>query len=176
MKFLRNLLLGVGALLALLVLAAFMLPDAYEVERRIHIKARPDQVYALIASPRQWKRWSTWNRRDPEMRLSYSGPETGAGASWQWDSRSQGRGEMTLVHAEPGQRVDYDLFFPDFDSRPRGSLSLRPDGEGTEVVWRMAGRSGLNPFMRWMNLFMDGIVGRDFEEGLGNLREVAEKP
>ena len=35
---------------------------------------------------------------------------------------------------------------------------------------------GANPLFRWMALFGDRMVGKDFEGGLGNLKSVAEKP
>jgi hypothetical protein len=33
---------------------------------------------------------------------------------------------------------------------------------------------GGNPVNRWFGLFMDRLVGPDFEAGLGNLKRVAE--
>ena len=39
----------------------------------------------------------------------------------------------------------------------------------------MNGDMGANPLMRWMALFMDGMVGNDFDAGLANLKALAEK-
>ena len=44
------------------------------------------------------------------------------------------------------------------------------------VVWLMNGDMGSNPLLRWMTLFVDGMVGKDFEAGLANLKALAEKP
>ena len=39
----------------------------------------------------------------------------------------------------------------------------------------MNGNMGRNPVYRWMALFMDRMVGPDFEAGLANLKALAEK-
>jgi uncharacterized protein YndB with AHSA1/START domain len=174
MKVLLRVGAGLALLVVLLLLGAFLLPDDYRVERSIVIKAGPDRVFALIENPRAWQRWSTWARRDPAMNISYSGPATGVGAGWQWKSATQGNGEMRFTQVNADTALDYSLYFPDFEARPTGAFRLQPVPGGTEVRWSMQGQAGLNPFMRWMNLFMDDMVGRDFEEGLVLLKAEAE--
>lgn len=38
----------------------------------------------------------------------------------------------------------------------------------------MKGNAGMNPFFRWFGLFMDKMIGTDFEGGLKNLKKLAE--
>jgi hypothetical protein len=38
----------------------------------------------------------------------------------------------------------------------------------------MDGELGRNPLYRWFGVFMDKLVGPDFEAGLANLRRLAE--
>jgi hypothetical protein len=40
----------------------------------------------------------------------------------------------------------------------------------------MYGEHGMNPIHRWFSLFMDKLVGPDFEAGLKSLKALAEKP
>ena len=40
----------------------------------------------------------------------------------------------------------------------------------------MNGNMGRNPVFRWMALFADTLVGKDFDGGLSNLKAVVEKP
>jgi hypothetical protein len=42
------------------------------------------------------------------------------------------------------------------------------------VTWSNAGELGYNPVNRWFGLLMDNFMGRDFEEGLRNLKTQAE--
>jgi uncharacterized protein YndB with AHSA1/START domain len=173
LKWLAIVLIGLAALL---FLGGYALSPEFKAVRSTSINAPPDKVYALIADPREWKRWSVWNRRDPAMAITYSGPPAGAGAAWEWKSKSQGDGKMTFTAAEPGKRVAYDLYFPDFGTTSGGDLLLAPDGSATRVTWTMNGNMGSNPLFRWIALFGDKMVGKDFEGGLANLKVLAEKP
>ena len=100
---------------------------------------------------------------------------TGAGAVWAWKSKSQGDGRMTVTSAEPGKRLGYELYFPDFGTTSTGDFRLDANGGGTQVTWSMDGDMGSNPIYRWMGLFMNKMVGPDFDTGLANLKTLAEK-
>ena len=176
LKVLKWLLIAVVGIVAVLFLGGYALSPEFKTVRSITINAPADKVYALVADPREWKRWSVWNQRDPAMAIAYSGSPSGAGAAWEWKSKSEGDGKMTFTAAEPGKRVAYDLFFPDFGTTSNGDLLLMPEGGGTKVTWTMNGNMGSNPLLHWMALFGDKMVGPDFEAGLANLKAVAEKP
>ena len=175
MRWLRILLITV-ALLALVVIGVgFALPGDYRIERSVVVEAPPERIYPLVATPRRWLQWSVWTRRDPAMAIEYFGPESGAGAGWRWNSRSEGRGEMTLVDADPAHGLRYTLYFPDFDSTSSGAIVLAPAGAGTRVTWTNAGSVGRNPLKHYLAATMDRLVGPDFEAGLRNLKALAEK-
>src|SRR5262249_59033946 len=55
----------------------------------------------------------------------------------------------------------------------RMTLSQAEAG-GTQVVWGLDCDMGAGPVGRWFGLMMDKMVGKDFEEGLTNLKSVAE--
>ncbi len=163
-------------MLLVLVLGGFLVPADYQVERSVVIAAPPDHVYPLIATPRRWKEWSMWNRRDPAMAMSYFGPEAGAGAGWSWNSSSEGKGRMTLQAADPARGLSYDLYFPDFEMTSTGEMRFDVQADGTKVTWTNAGRFGNNPLMHYMAAMMNRMVGPDFEAGLANLKAIAERP
>lgn len=174
MRVIKWLLVVVVALVLLLWAGGYALSPAFKVTRSVSVAAGAEPVYALVAEPRRWKEWTVWNRRDPNMAIEYFGPPSGAGAGWSWKSASEGDGKMTFTAAEPGRRLAYELYFPDFGTTSDGEIVLAPDGGGTRLTWTMTGNMGSNPLMRWMALFMDGMVGKDFEAGLANLKTLAE--
>jgi len=176
LKVLKWLVIVLVALALLLFAGGYALSPKFTAVRSATVNAPADKVYGLIADPREWRRWSVWNQRDPAMAISYRGPASGVGAAWEWKSKSQGDGKMTFTAAEPGKRVAFELFFPDFGTTSMGTLDLAPAGAGTQVTWTMNGDMGSNPLYRWMALFMDRMVGPDFEAGLANLKALAEKP
>lgn len=175
MKFLIRTIVVVFGLMVLLVGIGFLLPAQFKVERSIEIAAPAAQVYPLIAAPVEWKGWSAWNQRDPQMKLTYTGAATGAGAGWRWESASEGNGEMIFTQVVPDQRIDYTLKFPDVGMQSTGQFRLEPVAAGVRVTWTNEGEMDRNPVNRWFGLFMDRLVGPDFEAGLANLKARAEQ-
>jgi uncharacterized protein YndB with AHSA1/START domain len=174
MIWLRRILIAVVALLLLFAAAGLALPSRFRVERSVAIGAPAERVYVLISAPAEWKRWSAWNQRDPDMRLEYHGPAAGTGAGWSWRSESEGNGAMEFTEAVPDQKVAYQLSFPDLGMQSRGLLTIDPAGNGVRVTWTNEGDMGANPVNRWFGLFMDRLVGPDFAAGLANLKKLAE--
>ena len=168
----------IGGVVLVLLLMVFgggwLLSPTFSVVRSTTIDASPDRVYGYIVDPKAWARWTVWNQRDPAMQMEYGGAASGAGATWNWTSDSQGSGQMRFTKAEANQLVVYELFFPDFESTSTGELRLASRGAGTEVTWTMDGDMGANPINRWFALFSDQMIGPDFEAGLANLKTLAE--
>jgi uncharacterized protein YndB with AHSA1/START domain len=174
MKVLIRAIVVLIALAVLLLAAGLLLPSQFKVQRSVEIGAPASKVYPLIAAPAAWSKWSVWNQRDPNMKLEYSGATSGAGARWSWQSVSEGNGAMEFIEAVPDQKVAYQLSFPDLGMQSRGLLTIDPAGNGVRVTWTNEGDMGANPVNRWFGLFMDRLVGPDFEAGLTNLKKLAE--
>jgi hypothetical protein len=60
--------------------------------------------------------------------------------------------------------------------RSKGAITLEPAGGGTRVTWTNTGDTGGNPLKHYLAASMDRMVGPDFEQGLANLKALAEKP
>ena len=176
MKILKWLFGLIAVLAALIVAGGLLISPKFQVTRSVTVNAPADKIYALVAEPRRWNDWAVWNKRDPAMEISYSGPESGSGAGWAWKSKTEGDGRMKFTTAEPGKRLAYELFFPDFGTTSLGDFRFEAAGAATKVSWIMNGDMGSNPVFRWFALFMDSMVGKDFESGLANLKALAEKP
>ena len=144
MKVLMWILGVVLALIAVLALGGMALSPKFKVSRSVTINAPADKVYALLADPR-WKEWTVWNQRDPALDITYYCPPSGSGAGWAWKSKTEGDGRMTFTTAEPGKRLGYEFYFPDFGTTSTGDLLLQAAGSGTQVVWLMNGNMGRNP-------------------------------
>ncbi len=176
MKILQWTLAALGVVALAIVVTGVFLPSHFAVERSTRIEAPADRIYDFVVEPRQWKRWSVWAQRDPQMHMAYAGPPFGRGAKWSWESRKEGSGAMELTQVEPNRRIEYALYFPDFNLRSVGEFRLQPDGAGTNVIWIHSGEVGGNPLKHYLAISMDRMVGPDFERGLANLKALAEKP
>src|SRR5690606_5691480 len=126
--------------------------------------------------PRQWAHWSAWSRRDPRMDVRYGGPAFGQGARWSWKSATEGSGSMELTRVERNRSVEYVLDNRDFKMKSGGVFMLDESPAGTRVTWTNAGDVGRNPLKHYLAWQMDRLVGPDFEQGLGNLKALAERP
>ncbi len=172
----RSLLLVAGLGVAVILAVGLVLPSKYHVERTLEIKASAEKVFGLVNDPKQWATWSIWNRRDPAMKVTYTGAATGAGAKWKWESKTEGNGTMEFTRAESPKGVEFTLTFPDMKMTSQGAVALEPAGSATKVTWSNFGDLGGNPLVRYFGLVMDRMVGADFEAGLAGLKALAEKP
>lgn len=161
-------------LVLLLVVVAFFLPGTYRIERSIVINAKAETVFPLFGDLRRWKEWGAWQERDPGMKTTFGEKTTGVGAWSAWESKSEGNGKMTITAFVAPKRAVYKLEFPDMGMASEGSMEIVPAGGGVKVVWVDAGELGLNPLSRWFGLFLDGMIGPDFERGLTKLKQLAE--
>lgn len=176
MIWLGNIVKSTVALLVLLVLAGYALPDRHLVERHRVIDRLPAQIWPLLAEPREWARWSPWHARDPQMQIVYSGPAAGQGAQWSWDSAVLGRGRLRFDGVQAPVRLGYAVDFEALGSSARGEFRLDMVAGGTRVTWIQESVVGANILLRWLSLVTDQALGRDFEQGLERLASVATQP
>ena len=171
--------LGALALVIVAVLVyASTRPDTFRVERSIVIDAGPSRIYALLDDFHHWERWSPWEKLDPALKRTFSGPTSGIGAIYEWQgNRQAGQGRMEIVDSMPGSRLGITIHFIEpFDSTNRVVFALTPDGAATRVVWSMDGPALFVTKVMGLFFSMDRIVGEDFEHGLAALKAAAERP
>jgi hypothetical protein len=152
-------------------------PDVFRVARSTSIKATPDKIFPLINEFRNWASWSPYEHRDPAMKRTYSGAESGKGAIYEWDGNSNvGAGRIEITDTTPPSKVmiNLDMLKP-FEAHNNVVFTIEPNGETTSVTWAMSGPVPF--FAKIMHVFMnvDRMVGGDFETGLANMKAVAEK-
>jgi len=163
----------VGGLLAF----AATKPDHFRIQRSATLKAAPERIFPLINDFGRWGAWSPYEKKDPAMKRTFSGPAAGPGAIYAWDgNKDVGQGRMEITQAAAPTLVALKLdFVKPFEAHNRVDFTLKPKGDATEVTWAMHGPM---PFLsKVMTVFfdMDQMVGKDFEAGLASLKALAEK-
>ena len=160
---------------ALLVFAATR-PDTFRVQRTVSIKAAPEQLHPLINDLRQFNTWNPYNKKDPSMTGSYSGPAAGPGAGFNFrGNKDVGKGSFQIVDSAPRQvTMNLDMLEP-FEVHNIVEFRLAPQGETTAVTWAMHGPSPFLAKLVGVFLNMDRMIGRDFEAGLADLKARAER-
>jgi uncharacterized protein YndB with AHSA1/START domain len=176
MAILKKLLIGLVALVVLFIVVGFLLPRQFKVEREVTIAAPQIPVYQMISAPTNWPKWAVWNKRDPNMKMTFSGTGADAGAKWSWESKTEGSGAMEFTEADSPRRIAYKLSFPEMGMDSKGELKLTAISDSvTKISWSNEGDLGGNPVFRYFGLFMDKLIGPDFEAGLAALKTLVEK-
>jgi len=164
------------AIAAVLILAATK-PDKLRVERTAIIKAPSETVFPLINDFRKWRTWSPYETKDPAMKRTYGGAESGKGATYAWDGdKNVGSGRMEILDASAPQKIVIKLdFFTPFEGHNTAEFTMLPQGDGTHVTWLMHGPANFMSRLIQVFINLDNMIGKDFEAGLANLKKVAEK-
>ena len=162
------------AIAAVLVLAATK-PGTLRVQRATSIKAPAEKIFPLINDFRQWRTWSPYENKDPAMKRTFSGAESGKGAVYAWDGdKNVGSGRMEILDTAPTKIVIKLDFFKPFEGHNTAEFTMLPQGDGTNLTWTMHGPANFMSKLMGVFIDMDRMVGRDFEDGLQNLRLLAE--
>lgn len=166
--------------LAVAVAAIFAIaaqrPDDFSFARTAMIAATPERLFGLINDLKQMNTWNPFALRETAGQSSYSGPESGPGARHDFAGAKSGTGHLEILDATPNRRVSMRLFMSKpFQADNRVEFTLVPQGTTTAVTWSMSGKQPL--LAKVMTLFFDceKMVGREFDEGLANLRAKAER-
>ena len=164
-------------LIAALLIYAATKPDSFRIERGATIKAPPEKIFALINDFHQWEAWSPWEKIDPALKRIYSGAANGVGAVYEWSGNKDiGQGRMEIVESVPSAKVMLKLdFVTPFEAHNKADFTLAQQGDETKVTQAMYGPS---PYIsKLMTIFfsMEKMVGKKYEEGLANLKAIAEK-
>ena len=163
-------------IVALLAFAATK-PDTFSTERSATINAPPQVVHALIDDFHQWGLWSPWEKLDPAMKRTFSGPTSGVGATYEWEGNSDvGQGRMEITESTPASKVAIKLdFISPMEANNVTEFELTPQGDATQVRWTMHGPNAFMSKLMQVFVSMDALIGKDFEAGLRDMKAAAEK-
>jgi uncharacterized protein YndB with AHSA1/START domain len=169
--------LGIVVVVLLVLVYASTRPDEFRVERRARISAPPEKVYPLLVDFHQWPSWSPWEKLDPNLTRRHSGAPSGVGAIYEWEGNKKvGKGRMEIRKAVPPSLIVIMLdFIEPWASHNTSEFTLASSSNATDVTWTMHGPSLFTAKLMSLFVSMDKLVGKDFERGLANLKEAAER-
>jgi hypothetical protein len=175
----KRILIGVAAAVSVLVIIVLGLalgqPDMFKVEREIAISAQPAVVYANLEDFHRWEGWSPWEKIEPSMKKTYTGPASGTGSSYAWEGKEVGAGRMTITDSKPAQQLTIKLeFTKPFEATNTTVFELSSQGTGTKVRWIMTGQNNFVGKVMGVFADMDSMIGKDFDDGLRALKRVSE--
>lgn len=163
-------------LIAAVLIYAATKPDDFRVVRSTTIKAPPEKIFPLISDLHAWGPWSPYEKRDPAMKRTFSGVESGVGAVYEWDGNSKvGAGRMEILDiTEPTKIVIKLDFIRPFEGHNTAEFTLQAAADTTTVSWAMYGPASYISKLMGTFFNMDKMIGSDFEAGLASLKKITE--
>ena len=174
MRPLVRLVLGLVGLVAILAAVAVGLPAHVTVARTVVINAPESAVFPYVNNLHRFGDWSPWKLRDPQLAITYGGPEEGKGALIQWTSQkpSIGTGNMQISDSNLNRSVELAANFNNLEGT--SSFEIAPSGSGSKITWSFGYDTGSSPLKRWKALMLDGFIGSEYRAGLDRLKETVE--
>lgn len=174
MKILIRILIGLAALVVLLSIIGLFLPSKSHIEKSIVVNAPLETVFDQVNTLKNWEKWSPWKKMDPTSVMTYSGPEAGVGAAYTWKGEKTGEGKLTIDSIAGNQYLRTQVEFGGQAPNP-SIFTFAPEGNGVKVTWAMDMDYGWNIPFRYMGaLFMKGMLGKQFDQGLADIKDAAE--
>jgi effector-binding domain-containing protein len=169
----QKLLYAIASVIVVIVLVGLALPRHARVEVTTAVDAHPATVFALVNDFRRVALWSPLLDADPNARVVYSGPIRGEGATMTWDGSIIGTGIQIITESRPYEHIATSMN-PGESGEARTWFDLSGHNGGTTVTWRFETDYGYNVVGRIFGLVFAGVVQRDLEQGLANLKDLAE--
>ena len=171
-----KILLSIGVVIAVLIVVVSLRPSRMRIERSLAMAAAPQVVFQQVNDFHAWAGWSPWEKMDPQMKKTFSGASSGAGAIYAWSGNNKvGEGRMTIEKSHAPSTIVIKLeFFRPWQATNAATFTFTPTGGGTTVTWAM---DCTHNFMaKFAGLFMnfDTMIGGDFEKGLAAMKAIAE--
>lgn len=174
MRPLLRLVLGLVGLVAILAAVAVGLPAHVTVARTVVINAPESAVFPYVNNLHRFGDWSPWKLRDPQLAITYGGPEEGKGAQIQWTSQKSaiGTGNMEISDSNLNRSVELAANFNNLEGT--STFEIAPSGSGSKITWSFGYDTGSSPLKRWKALMLDGFIGSEYRAGLDKLKEKVE--
>lgn len=165
------------AILVLFLILGLIAPKRFEISRNIIVDRPISEVFHYLKYIKNQDDWSPWKKKDPNMKQTFEGTDGEVGFISKWEGEKVvGSGEQEITRIVENETVETELrFFKPWKSKSEAYLKVEKVGDKqTEVIWGFSGRNvfPFSVFMLFMN--MDKAVGKDFEEGLSNLKQQLE--
>jgi hypothetical protein len=134
-----------------------------------------DVVFPALADFNIHMIWSPWNEKEPDAANEITGVPQNVGHKWEWKGDIIGHGTQTITSLEKNKHVKTELsFIKPQQSHAYVFYTLEPKKSSTWVTWGFTTKARY-PLGRYMGLFLERFLAKDFEHGLENLKNYLEK-
>jgi hypothetical protein len=154
----------------LLVIGGLILPTNYIVTRELPIPASVSEIHPYIANLDSWGEWTTWKIDDSAGGQNPAQMQSGLGSGHYFTSGAQS-GWFVITDDSTSDGFKYDVISKG-KKTANGEISYLESGNGTVVIWRVAGDMEDMPVIgSYLAMTMDFWLGSGLKQNLVNLKE-----
>jgi len=157
----------------LFVVIGLFLPDRARVERSVELANPITQVYDTVNGFRKFSNWSAFTRADPRSKIAVSGPASGEGAKFSWDSfeKSVGKGSLEISESVPNEKVvsQLDNNWRGTNKRSRFLMKTVPGTGATRLTWIVDVDYGWDLLGRYSGMYLNGRMGELMRTSLNRM-------
>lgn len=176
MKIVKKILIGIAAIIVLVLVVALFMPREYSISRSVVINKPKAEVFDFVKHIKNQDSYSVWNMADPNKKQTFTGEDGTVGFKNYWNGNDDvGEGEQEITAIKEGERLDVDIRFKrPFESNMKAYTTTETvDANSTRVTNVCYGESGWPGNI--MNPMMDGMIGKDLQQNLDNMKALLEK-
>lgn len=175
MKLFGKILIGILIIIAIPLIMAIFMKKEYAVEREITISKPQQEIFNYIKYLKNQDYYSEWVMMDPNMKKMFRGTDGTAGFVYGWNGNDKaGKGEQEITRIIEGQGINTEVRF----EKPMQGIAYATinatavTANQAKVSWKVTG--SITYPCNFMNLFIDGMMGKDIEKSLANLKDILE--
>lgn len=163
-------------LIAIILLAAAIMPKAFTISAEIVIEKPSSEVFNYVKHLKNQEKYSVWVMADPNVKLDYKGTDGTVGfiASWSSENKNVGVGAQEIKAIKEGERYDVELRFEKpFKATNQANTITTVVGDNRTKVTTVF--SGSNPFpMNLMVPMIKKMLLKDMNQNFTNLKSILE--
>lgn len=173
---LKKILVGLVVIIGGFLIYVGLQSGDYKITRQILINAPAAKIYPFIASTKLTNEWMPWKDMDAQVKISYSGTESGVGSISIWESPGQmGVGSAEVTDAVENQKIITKITYTKpMEFHQMSEFLLTPQEQGTMMTWTVTGKNNFLSRIVCSFMNMDKYVGGMFEQGLKKLKPMVE--
>src|SRR6185503_12378812 len=132
----KKILVGFAALVVIFLIVVATRPADFRVERSATLSASSATLFEQVNDHHKFNAWNPFLKLDPNVKNTYSGPDSGVGAACSWDGNKDiGAGSATITESKPGElvRMRMDWKRP-MEGTATVDFTFKPAGDKTVVT------------------------------------------
>ncbi len=158
---------------ALTIVVGVLLPSHGHVERTVEVSSPLRQIYDSVNTFRRFPEWSAMRRLDPQIKMTFEGPESGKGARVKWSSTAPqvGDGSLEIAQSDQDSKVVMALDNAWSGDNKTYTVTLVPsqNGKTVNINWAYDADYGWNLIWRYAGLYIHGDPASQIALSLSNI-------